>query len=269
VDTSALQTTGTAVNVSLAALPTTGQVLKAKSPTIATWQTVSGEISGPVSSTDNAIPRFDGTDGSTVQNSTVVIDDQGNLFAGGKTLLMSPFATIGTDGLDRRPSGPSLISGGANIILRTGSGSVLNLRSNNVYIGTGVAAGYANESDTIRILRSAQSTFIGGISFGAGSSGTIEVFRPVTIRSNGQLATDYPPSKTKVYFPTSNVVSNVGGIVNTLYEFTFGLNSSIISTTFTMFTINPSTGRLIYNGNSAVLVYTTVIVSKLKLEKMD
>lgn len=36
-------------------------------------------IIGPVSSTDNAIVRFDGTNGKTIQNSTVTIDDTGNV----------------------------------------------------------------------------------------------------------------------------------------------------------------------------------------------
>lgn len=44
-----------------------------------TWQTVSGSggISGPGSSTDNAIVRWDGTGGTTVQNSVVTVSDTG------------------------------------------------------------------------------------------------------------------------------------------------------------------------------------------------
>lgn len=38
-----------------------------------------GDTSGPGSSTDNAIPKFDGTGGKTLQNSGVVIDDDDNL----------------------------------------------------------------------------------------------------------------------------------------------------------------------------------------------
>lgn len=39
----------------------------------------SGDVTGPVSSTDNAVARFDGTGGKTLQNSDVTIDDSGNL----------------------------------------------------------------------------------------------------------------------------------------------------------------------------------------------
>jgi len=38
-----------------------------------------GDVQGPTSSTDNAIVRFDGTDGSNIQNSSVILDDAGNI----------------------------------------------------------------------------------------------------------------------------------------------------------------------------------------------
>ena len=41
-----------------------------------------GKVVGPASATDNAIARFDGTTGKLVQNSSVVIDDSGNVGIG-------------------------------------------------------------------------------------------------------------------------------------------------------------------------------------------
>ena len=38
-----------------------------------------GDMSGPASSTDNAVARFDGTGGSAVQNTAVIIDDSNNV----------------------------------------------------------------------------------------------------------------------------------------------------------------------------------------------
>jgi len=38
-----------------------------------------GDVTGPISSTDNAIARFDGTSGTTIQNSSILIDDNGNV----------------------------------------------------------------------------------------------------------------------------------------------------------------------------------------------
>lgn len=59
---------------------TNGQVLTVSSG-VPSWATPagSGDVSGPVSSTDNAIARWDGTGGDTLQDSALAIDDSGNL----------------------------------------------------------------------------------------------------------------------------------------------------------------------------------------------
>jgi len=41
----------------------------------------SGDVNGPVSSTDNAIARWDGTTGQDIQNSAAFVDDNGNVYA--------------------------------------------------------------------------------------------------------------------------------------------------------------------------------------------
>jgi hypothetical protein len=44
-----------------------------------TWTTnAGGDVTGPASSTDNAVARFDGTTGKLIQNSVTTIDDTGN-----------------------------------------------------------------------------------------------------------------------------------------------------------------------------------------------
>lgn len=44
------------------------------------WNSVSGgDVTGAASSTDNAIVRFNGTTGKSIQNSSVIIDDNGNM----------------------------------------------------------------------------------------------------------------------------------------------------------------------------------------------
>lgn len=46
-----------------------------------TWQTppTPGDVSGPLSTTDNAIVRWNGTDGTSIQNSGVLVDDSSNI----------------------------------------------------------------------------------------------------------------------------------------------------------------------------------------------
>ncbi len=58
-----------------------GEVLVTDGNGILSWVTNSGggDVSGPASSTDNALARFDGTTGKIIQNSVGILDDLGNL----------------------------------------------------------------------------------------------------------------------------------------------------------------------------------------------
>ena len=46
---------------------------------VATWKAAGGDVTGPASSTDNALARFDGTTGKLLQNSVAILDDAGVL----------------------------------------------------------------------------------------------------------------------------------------------------------------------------------------------
>ena len=46
---------------------------------VATWKAAGGDVTGPASSTDNAIARFDGTTGKLLENSVAILDDVGVL----------------------------------------------------------------------------------------------------------------------------------------------------------------------------------------------
>jgi len=63
-----------------AAVGTSGQVLTSNGAGAApTYQDASGGIAGPVSSTDNALARWNGTGGGTLQDSTVTVTDNGEM----------------------------------------------------------------------------------------------------------------------------------------------------------------------------------------------
>lgn len=64
-----------------------------------------GDLNGPASSTDNAVPRFDGTGGKTLQGSGVTIDDSNNVSTPGSI-------TAGSGGVST--SGPIQSTGGTN-----------------------------------------------------------------------------------------------------------------------------------------------------------
>ena len=48
-----------------------------------------GDVVGPVSATNEAVVRFDGTTGKRTQNSVVTIDDSGNIVTSGTTLTLA------------------------------------------------------------------------------------------------------------------------------------------------------------------------------------
>lgn len=78
----------------------------------------SGDVSGPGSSTDNAIARFDGTGGKTLQNSAVTIADTTGVIAGTQGVTFSG-STSGTLALV-----PTAVSGTNTITLPAATGTV-------------------------------------------------------------------------------------------------------------------------------------------------
>lgn len=52
------------------------------------------KVTGPGSSTDNTVPRFDGATGVVIQGSTVTIDDSGNVHIVGGALTVDGYTTL-------------------------------------------------------------------------------------------------------------------------------------------------------------------------------
>jgi hypothetical protein len=88
----ALKSATTNVIVSAATAPSTGQALIATSSTAATWQT---PVSGPGSSTNTAIVKWNGTTGLVLANSGCTIDASDNLNVGGNLKLPTLTTTAG------------------------------------------------------------------------------------------------------------------------------------------------------------------------------
>lgn len=59
-----------------------------------------GDVQGPSSSTDNAIARFDGTTGNIIQNSSVILDDAGNI-TGVNNITTAGFTMTTGAGVDK------------------------------------------------------------------------------------------------------------------------------------------------------------------------
>ena len=82
-------------------------------------------VSGPASSTDNAITRFDGTTGKLLQNSTVTLDDNGNVInansLGFDTTPATVPTTVGTMSWDDGDGVPIVALKGGNVNLQVGT----------------------------------------------------------------------------------------------------------------------------------------------------
>ncbi len=91
-----------------------------------TFNTIStGGVVGPASATDNAITRFDGTTGKLVQNSTVTLDDNGNIInansLGLDTTPATVPTTVGTMSWDDGDGVPIVSLKGGNVNLQVGT----------------------------------------------------------------------------------------------------------------------------------------------------
>jgi hypothetical protein len=82
-------------------------------------------VSGPASATDNAITRFDGTTGKLIQNSTVTLDDNGNVInansVGFDTTPATVPTTVGTMSWDDGDGVPTVAVKGGNVNLQVGT----------------------------------------------------------------------------------------------------------------------------------------------------
>lgn len=95
--------------------PTTGQVLQYdatlspprwKNATVSGGGGGSGDVTGPASSTDNAIARFDLATGKVIQNSAVTVDDTGNILGAQQvnaTSVVSPSVVVQSQSSGIRP----------------------------------------------------------------------------------------------------------------------------------------------------------------------
>ena len=71
---------GTGTAYAFTAAGTVGQVLTSNGAGVPTWTTnAGGDVTGPASSTDNAVVRFNLATGKLIQNSGVIIDDTNNI----------------------------------------------------------------------------------------------------------------------------------------------------------------------------------------------
>jgi hypothetical protein len=80
-------------NFELTSATVSGYVLTSDASGVGTWQVSTGgggDVSGPVSSTDMAVARFNGLTGKIIENSLALLDNSGNLSVSGFKMTSSP-----------------------------------------------------------------------------------------------------------------------------------------------------------------------------------
>lgn len=91
-------TTSTNPLQSIAGVGSAGEVLTSNGAgALPTFQAASGDVSGPGSSTDNALARWDGTGGDTLQDSTVIVSDAGEMTNASQPAFLGYLASSDTN----------------------------------------------------------------------------------------------------------------------------------------------------------------------------
>jgi hypothetical protein len=125
--------------IAATAVGTATHVLTSNGPGVApTFQAAGGggDVSGPASSTDNAVARFDSTTGKLLQNSTVTISDAGAIAAASLTLTTDLAVADGGTGAGTFAANGILYGNGTGAIGATAVGTATHVLTSN---GAGVA----------------------------------------------------------------------------------------------------------------------------------
>jgi hypothetical protein len=124
------------------------------------WQKVDntdagGDVVGPSSATDNAVARFDTTTGKLIQNSTVTLDDNGNL------------ASVNSVGFDTTPS--TLPTAEGSLYWNTSDGTLdLVMRGGNVVQQIGEEQYYTVRNETGSTIANGTPVMANGVTAGSG-----------------------------------------------------------------------------------------------------
>jgi hypothetical protein len=148
-----------------------------------------GDVTGPASSTDNAITRFDGTTGKIIQNSTATLSDAGGISADTLAISTTPTGAGGT-GIFRYDAGEKVPEVGIDgITLKIGVQEYVRVYNSTASTLTKGQVVYINGAQGNRVSvalsdASSQSTSAGTIGFvaqsiTAGSEGFVQTSGPM------------------------------------------------------------------------------------------
>jgi len=146
-------------------------------------EAVSPGIEGPVSSTNNAVVLWDGTDGTAIKNSSVTVNSSGNITTSGDALINNVYIGRRTSQVGGGPDQNLVIGQSAAISLLTGGSQNLNTIVGNL-AGNGLTGSGSTGNFNTMFGTSAggnggnvsSNTFIGYLNgYNIGGSGNVSV----------------------------------------------------------------------------------------------
>ncbi|MBI1272911.1 MAG: hypothetical protein GC131_02355 [Alphaproteobacteria bacterium] len=171
-----------------------------------------GDVGGAGSSTDNAVARFDGTGGATLQNSAVIIDDSNNVsgigtLAAGATTITGNLTASGNVGIGTTSANYSLDIPTVTNNARLGAAIVGAWPANTAYAVFGHAAMDQSVNTNYALLQNSGAT---GTYLNTGTDGSI-YFRVanstvMTMNTNG-LGVGVAPSASYKIYTNGNILS--------------------------------------------------------------
>jgi hypothetical protein len=207
----------------------------------------SGYVDGPASSTDNAVARFDGTDGKTIQNSVVIIADTTGNMSGVGTLGVGAITTSG-----------ALVGAVSQDAFNTVS-TTLNLGGAATTVNIGAATGtltVANTTLAAKAITASTTLGVTGVTTLSNLTASQAVFtnasknlvsNAITGTGNVVMSTSPTLVTPALGTPSSGVVTNLTGTAS------ININGTVGATTANTgaFTTLSTTGAVTITGGTA------------------
>ena len=206
----------------------------------------SGDVSGPASSTDNAVARFDSTTGKIIQNSGVVINDSGEVTVG---VWKGTEVTVPYGG-----TGASTLTG---VLKGNGQSAISAATAGTDYVAPGGALGTPSSGTATNLTGLPLSTGVTGtLPVANGGTGTAS---PALVAGTNVTITGSWPNQTinstgggsGMVYPGAGIPNSTGTAWGTSYT-TTGTGTVVALATGAALT-NPSANQLNDTNNAQIL----------------
>lgn len=191
-----------------------------------------GDVNGPASSTDNAIVRFDGTGGKTLQNSAVTIaDSTGDITTpgdiavnGGDITTTSSTLNIGNVASDAQTANiiTAVTKSGATKTINLGTGGATG-STTSINVGSSVTSGKVTVRQDFKYDKALYASPIQVITSTGGISGGARYVRVTT----GNITVSLPPLSADLHGRVITLTNAISGVSNNTFTVDPGLDDLI------------------------------------------